>query len=217
MLTLIPFTGFYESIHSEAIDQMVEQIADHHYEFADTDGLDPRQVFELFNDCTNYRQAYEDYAKAYTERFSTFFEDETGLKLDLTFVHLDSPREYNFSTDVIQAKVDYKQVHDLLLHSAAENHRNLKEVMTERFTSHSGFISFYSPDLADHLEAGMSHWDENQVQCLIDAALRQAGVEEYEVDLNISEQIDVFRVVEAAVDWERVEDGLNAMKAQTTK
>lgn len=220
MLTTIPFAGFYQTVHSDAIEREVARIAEHYAESSSPSQLDPVEVFKLFDQHTNYRHSYEAYAKSYTEHFSTFFTEETGIRAEFTFKILDSPKEYNFSTDVIRAEVLFQDMQAMMNCAAAENFSHLNQVMQDRFTSRPGFLSFYSPDVSDHLDTPLSHWDENQVQCLIDAALRQAGVEEYEVDLAVAEQIDVFRVVEDAVDWRRVEAGLAEMSEaaeQTTE
>jgi hypothetical protein len=84
---------------------------------------------------------------------------------------MDSPRFYNFETDRIYAKNTKKQVRALRKH-VADN--NLQKVIEDRFTSRSGFISYYDNDLkAWSKDAGA--WDHNQVETLLLAVMYQAG------------------------------------------
>ena len=79
-----------------------------------------------------------------------------------------SPREYNFTTDRIFIKLPAKEIRRI--HKATEP-EVLAEVAAEEFTSRSGFISFYSPDVESW--GPLKTWDHNQRYCLLTAYARQ--------------------------------------------
>jgi hypothetical protein len=95
----------------------------------------------------------------------------------MTFESMDSPREYNFSTDRIYGEVPLKVVRELFRRSKAEGHATLTAIIARRFTSRSGFMSFYPSDLAEWLaKAGpLAEWDHNQLGTLFLAGLAMAG------------------------------------------
>ena len=155
MLTSIPFSGFYYSQHSANIDRAVTDM------FTDRDtGCTPNGGLEmaLFNTC-DYRKVYTSYARSYCEDFG----DWLGIK-SLKFDELSSPREYNFTTDRIFAKVTLK---DLYRVKREVTPLGLAAMAKEMFTSRDGFSSFYSPDVKSW--GGLAGWDVNQCGCLLAA------------------------------------------------
>lgn len=158
----LPFSGFYQSLHDGALDNAVEQM------FSDSatgtqrnEGLEQR----LFNLC-NFSQVHNSYAKAYAEAFAQAFGLET-----LKFEKLVSPREYNFDTDRIFAFIDGAELERLY---QKVNRQSLAQLVTEKFTSCSGFHSFYSNDLADW--GPVSDWDHNQAGTLLEALASQESM-----------------------------------------
>jgi hypothetical protein len=155
MQTLIPFSGFYSSLHSDNVDQTVTQL------FADRDtGCNPNEGLEMALSRTcNYKQVYANYAKAYCENFGAWL----GIP-SLKFEELSSPREYNFTTDRIFAKVSlkdlYKVKREVLPTALAERAKSM-------LTSYDGFMSYYSPDVKSW--GGLANWDANQCNCLLAA------------------------------------------------
>lgn len=134
----IPFWGFYESIHDSNIDQAVDDAFNYDYETGEEIELDYKFYDAKFMADIDWSAIHKGYAKAYTEAFGERFD------LDLEFVELTSPREYNFSTDRIFAKVPIEQINKI--RKEVEAHEKYPEYIKERFTSYDGFISFYSND-----------------------------------------------------------------------
>lgn len=132
----LPFAGFYESIHSEEIDRALEDGFNYDYETGDE-----KEVPDIWGADYDYNAICREYCKEYTEAFG----DKFGL--DLTFDDMWSPREYNFSTDRIFALVPRDQINKI--RKEAEAHDGWGEYIKERFTSSSGFHSFYSSDYRD--------------------------------------------------------------------
>lgn len=156
MLTIIPFSGFYESVHDEALDDALNQI------FADDRG-DPNDG--LINRAFDYIKWHEvqiKYAEAYAEAFADEFEIK-GAK----FESMQSPREYNFTTDRIFMEVPQEEMQRIFDETPP---MTLSDVAKEMFTSRSGFISFYSSDWRSW--GPLPTWDHNQCFALIQAHVR---------------------------------------------
>lgn len=153
---VIPFGGFYESLHSGETDNAID------YFFQDDRG-EPRPALSarLYENC-NFRAVFNGYAREYAKQFA----HEFGLE-SLEFCELVSPREYNFTTDRIFCTVGSGDVDKML----AETEKGLfNETAAEWFTSRDGFSSFYSPDIATW--GDVSGWDHNQLACLLEAFVR---------------------------------------------
>lgn len=150
MLTTVPFSGFYNSLHDAQLNQALEQM------FSATGcQVNSRLFNEAFN-AVDWGFVHVSYARAYVDAFA----EEFGVKL--SFESLRSPKEYNFTTDLVFAEISEDEVRRLF----DEADKSLLTAITkEQFTSRPGFISFYSPDWStwgDVLE-----WDHNQVGALL--------------------------------------------------
>jgi hypothetical protein len=165
MLTTIPFGGFYDSLHSGAVDDVEERM------FTDENGNDCAWSDDLRSRVTNranYKAIYTEYAKDYCERFGCW------LKIDsLKFDEMKSPRFYNFETDRIFAylsKADAIKLHNSVPYDA------LVAKAKERFTSRDGFASFYDPDITTW--GPVETWDHNQIGTIMEvAAVEEHGSE----------------------------------------
>lgn len=156
--TTIPFTGFYESIHSSIIDDAIE------YHFSDREGYGLHKTpWELD---FNYRKAMEEYSKKYCNILSE------ELDIDLTYKDLESPKEYNFTTDRIFVLIKES---DLIRIRESLSDEALEEYVKDKFTDRSGFISFYQNSLKDtgneyrrSWDRPVTEWDHNQIGTLIE-------------------------------------------------
>ena len=133
MLATIPFSGFYESVHMDALEREGEEFP----------GADWRKVF--FS-----------YAKAYATEYLH------AACIVGEFESLESPREYNFSTDRIFVDIPADEVRRML---ATVDMETLAQVAKDRHTTRPGFISFYSPQVGDW--GSVETWDCNQLETLI--------------------------------------------------
>ncbi len=176
-LTNIPFTGFYESEHASMIDDEINMI----FETDDNGGTHavPDDLYKY----ADYKGMFTDYAKLYAEVFADHFEEETGVKLDLEFESMTSPKFYNFETDRIFAHISTKAIQDMFTLSEDENHISLKKVIADRHTSRSGFHSFYSNDPEEWLSKSVTDWDNIELETLIHAVyFSKTGKGVYEDD-----------------------------------
>ena len=113
----LEFGGFYHSWHSERIDNDIS-----HYDY-DWEKVD-------------YNKTYDNYCKGLLENVN--YE----LDLNLEFVELDSPREYNFTTDKIITSIPHKEFTDLK--QEYTNDKEFVDWINEESRSRDGFSSFYS-------------------------------------------------------------------------
>jgi hypothetical protein len=160
METGLPFSGFYNSTHDAEMDHALEGMVS-------DDRGDPHPDAADLSQNVHWQAACTAYARLYAEKFAGAFKDATGIDLSLTFKELDSPREYNFTTDRIFAEVPTDKVEAVY---AKVDKDVLDAAIAKEFTSRSGFMSFYPNSLAAWLEKGaVTTWDANQVGTLIEA------------------------------------------------
>lgn len=136
----IPFSGFYESWHNENLKNAFDSI------FQDDHGLMPEKVIRAYNACDSkikWRQAQNEYSREYVEALNHFLGESL-----LAFDSLESPREYNFTSDRIFCEISRE---NLIKAYKATPAVMLQTVISDQFTSCDGFISFYP----DHLDS----WD----------------------------------------------------------
>lgn len=151
--TTIPFSGFYESVHNLALDDALNSM------FGTREAGNPVEAFVArANDAMDWKAVHTEYAREYSEAFASLVE------LDLKFEALESPREYNFTTDRIFCKITE---YSLLKAYAIVDKAVLADVAKQRHTSHSGFSSFYDPGIETWGE--VLEWDLNQIGTLMQA------------------------------------------------
>jgi len=112
----LAFGGFYHSEHSDNIDSREEMYG---YNWEDVD----------------YKETHLNYCNAYLNKLSE------ELEINLKFIQLDSPREYNFTTDKIVCSISNKDFKALL---DAYDTKELFNYIEEHSKSRDGFYSFYS-------------------------------------------------------------------------
>lgn len=117
--TNVNFGGFYESIHSNIIDTYVE---DYEYDFENVD----------------YKTTYKSYAKDYIKVLNN------KLDTNISFKALNSPRFYNYSTDVISIEISKKDALKLFQYVRNEElKQEVFEIIKDSSTSKDGYIAFY--------------------------------------------------------------------------
>lgn len=157
------------------------------------------ELGELLFRHTDYRAAYQSLARTWADAF----DHEAGQILGMTvpdkrrrwtgegfvtepwdrpsigarFESMDSPREYNFTTDRLFVDVPLKTLRAMFRKSAEGRHEALANIIRERHASRSGFHSFYSVDLTRWLSKPLRDWDHNELGTLILAALETAGAD----------------------------------------
>ena len=229
----IPFDGFYESQWSHQIDWSQEQWAEYEAderedgERARPEGerLSVDSLVGLLFRFTDYKATYAELTRDYVGALDYLAASELDCwkwgegrewrdgefrtipvrvySLGLEFEALDSPREYNFATDRIFAKIRLGMVRRLFAISAREGHATLSALIEDRFTSRSGFASYYPNALDDWLAKPLRDWDHNELGTLLRAVLQAAGADEDRIrretfDLVFNGNGDIW---ENHVDW----------------
>lgn len=152
---ILPFSGFYCSLHDSAIDDAIAQL------LSDDQGMPlSDQLSSRFVDACDYRYAFWQYAAHYAQQFAEEF-----TLASLKFNRLDSPREYNFETDRIFCDISSEDIDKMKQSTLAAT---LAKVAARRHTSRDGFHSFYSPDTADW-PSDVHTWDVVQLSTLLEA------------------------------------------------
>lgn len=169
MLTTIPFSGFYNSMHDAEIDRVLEQM------LSDSSGCHPASDRISEEIWSHINTPMVEYTEAFVESFNVLFNGETGLNVKLEWESVSSPKYYNFSTDRVFAAVSLADVQAMFRKVDREV---LDKVAADRFTSRSGFISHYSPYWRSW--GSMAEWDWNQVGTLIEALVTQFLSPEWE-------------------------------------
>jgi multidrug efflux pump subunit AcrB len=146
MNTRLEFGGFYESMHSNLIDQAVEMYhADENgyfdYELvSDTVGLD----WDAFRDA---------YMHEWARLFELWLEAEYELKVHFTNLKLWSPRFYNFRTDEIDCELTEREVQDIL--DKFDKDEAIDNYIRQETQNRDGFMSFYTYDEAKANKEGV--------------------------------------------------------------
>lgn len=164
-LCVIPFSGFYESLHDSALDDALNQM------FSDRDTgchVNEDLVMRAWSSM-KWHQVHIDYAKEYVDDFSREF------KLSLEFDELKSPREYNFVSDRVFCWISTESLKRVF---GEVNTPALRIKIHENHTSRDGFYSYYSNTL-ESWPADVTEWDHNQIGTLLQAFVEQESVDEF--------------------------------------
>lgn len=152
-LSVIPFSGFYNSLHDSELDHALEMM------FSDDSGNPNDGLVSRAFDLVQWQRVHA----AYAAHYAAAFIEEFGIE-GAAFESMTSPREYNFETDRVFITLPESEVTRILSVTPRET---LDAVAAEMFTSRSGFISHYSPDVDSW--GPVAEWDHNQCFALLSA------------------------------------------------
>lgn len=134
----LPFSGFYESIHDQEIDDAIEREFSYNYETDEEQEITPEVSDAIYAADVNWQEIREEYCKNFVEAFGDKYE------LTLTYDALWSPREYNFSSDRLFALIPREEIDKI--RKEVEAHAEWPAHVEANFKSYDGFISFISND-----------------------------------------------------------------------
>ena len=164
------FPGFYESSLSVAMDDAIEARAS-------DEGLEYDDCFDKYN--------FKAAQLAITQKWLKNFNQKTGL--NIKFHDIDSPREYNFRTDRVFGTIkkdEFQKIRDVVSFDA------LKKVVEDRFTSYSGFISFYPTDMEHWMKTPTDELDHNETQTIIMAFFIKNSYNDWSFAYDMEEAAD---------------------------
>lgn len=175
------FPGFYESRLSFITDCELERYCENRAEDMTSAEWYPEtyqpeelrltadEIGAFAWEFVDYRKIEDRISRDWVDFYVRHVSDAVGFKITATFETLDSPREYNFTTDRVFFKVALSTVRALFALSKREGHKALRALVEERFTSRDGFASFYPSDLDEWLEKPVAEWDHNELGTLFTA------------------------------------------------
>ena len=136
------FDGFYNSCSSDIIEQYEEE------------------------------HPNEDHAKN-EERLAIGFVKSLSnlIKVDIKFIRIISPREYNFTTDKIIASCDEANL-QTVWKKVQKNHKTescFEDTLNDLLTPSDGFIPLYSNDPLDWIGKNISEFNDVEVGIIIQA------------------------------------------------
>lgn len=134
----IPFDGFYNTIHDSAIDDALENCFNWNHEKQEEVEITDATRDAIFMADVDWNAIRLEYCERYVDAFG----DRFGLTL--TLEEVTSPREYNFATDRIFAKIPREQINKI--RKEVEEHKDWPQYIKDNFTDCSGFWSFYDND-----------------------------------------------------------------------
>ena len=158
----IPFCGFYESFISDDIDYQIGQQIEWDTDIYDLNE-DEQQVLDDSYLSVNRSSFYNQIAEHYTDLYIDALNERLkGFTLNAKFNLLTSPREYNFETDRIFIDIERDHAIDFIKYIIKNYKKELEKKIEDRFTSRSGFSSFYKNSI-DLWTKDYSEWDHNQI------------------------------------------------------
>ena len=158
----IPFCGFYESFISDDIDYQIGQQIEWDSDIYDLNEDEQQILWDSYLSVNRkyfYNQIAQDYTNFYIEILNRRLK---GFELKAKFNLFTSPREYNFKTDRIFINIEKNHAIDFIKYIIKNYKKELEEKIKQRFTSRSGFNSFYKNSL-DLWPKDYSEWDHNQI------------------------------------------------------
>ena len=160
----LPFSGFYETWHSQILDDAIES------DYRDEMGVAPDDFWSEVE--VKWTEVHAAYAKVYAETVldklgevdDSLTVSKPVMDLILANLKLQSPKEYNFDTDHIYAPIPTSEVTDELtnwmktVHRYVQDHQEIlvgvKDFQVDRTEYRSGYIPRFD------LEQVESEWDE---------------------------------------------------------
>ena len=194
-------------------------------------------VSQMLFDCADYSAAHREIAQAYVDSFSYLAAEALGISAPITrkiydwqskkyktrraiettlrleFAAMESPREYNFTTDRIFAKFPVSVVQRLWAICKEDGFTTLGKIADARHTSRSGFISHYRADWESW--GHWKEWDHNQLKTLLIAACDIVGFDCDDSDLALYySTVEGLNAWSNCVDWPKFESARIEKRAE---
>jgi len=133
--TRLTFGGFYESIHSNNIDNLIECYIEYYNEENNTN-----KEYDDFD--FDYSKMHNQYIKQYCDLLEDYILNEYNLDIKFTDLQLISPSYYNYETDKIECKINKPST----LMDYFKTHYDFLEYLESATQSYSGYTSHYDYD-----------------------------------------------------------------------
>lgn len=211
----IPFCGFYCSWYDSELDSIIERECEYRCDSRNGDSfvdIPENEYSEILYRFADFGAAYQEIASKYVDRFNDFLCEELNIDqgFSLEFEKMESPKEYNFSTDRIFAFIPEEKVNELFDNV---NQGDLAAAIKDHFTPRSGFIPFYSDDVLTWLAKPVLEWDYNELSMLLHGLLKQVD-DEWEFAIYDRMLEDCQTAFDKCVDWAKVDEAVQAWKEE---
>lgn len=149
-IDLVSFEGFYQTIWDS-----VFEVSDYEYRNEVVEDED----FTFDND--SYQKAV---CEAYTQQWERWLQQYVCKDIKLSFVGVQHPLAYNFSTDTIQVKIGLSgEAKNAIIAKVKYHREKIATWIKENHSSCDGFWSFLSDDIRDwNRTALFSHKSDRQ-------------------------------------------------------
>jgi hypothetical protein len=208
------FRGFYQTHWEQLLGDIEELYAGMHAEEERAEGgLDQDEIAELLSETSSVSRLCIGIAKRFCQGFDTEMSQKLGFRLGLKFARLDSPSEYNFTTDRIVAGMPLGTAERLFALSERDGHERLGKAIREAFTPHPGFVPYYSNRAGDWTAKPVAAWDSVELGVLLDAFV------DTDIDSDLYHDIaegGAYEAFEDCVDWKRFEEKADALRREKT-
>ncbi len=157
------FPGFYETILDERyIEEGEREMLQNQY--PDFEHLSDWEI-----DSDNYRNTV---TKEFAEMYINELNDKLQLNIKLTSESINSPREYNFTTDKIICNIEVGDYDSFIakitnLMSDPKYRVKLAKIIKERHSDAPGFWSFMSNDIEDWFGYLVDPDNTNYLECVL--------------------------------------------------
>jgi hypothetical protein len=240
----IPFAGTYESIFSHELDHAAEMESYNRVEDGSNEGdessypealrLDESTISSEYLYAVDCPAAFESMAADYADAFAGEVDSALGIDSRIRFESMDSPREYNFTTDRLFVYMSESAIREIWAAHAADKFETLAQVIERRHRSRDGFHSFYSADLESWIndESGAPRdpltFDHNESETLLIAAFELPANARHKPGAAVSDLNEAMRDAEMSVceywsgnagadnflDWDKYQAELNEARAE---
>lgn len=163
----LPFTGLYQSMLDAELDDDFEREMDGN----DLSISECQELFDVIHDATDNTKYNNLLCKRYAEHVAGLLNDEYGTNIKFESTEYVPMNGQNVGDYVITSVL----VSELPTLENLANHIGLDDIwddlqgISERyFTSRSGFISFYDPNITHLKGAKYENWDEAYIMVLVE-------------------------------------------------
>ena len=215
LLINISFAGLCDSIYSSGLDYEEESFCEYEAEKESSEyetealRIDAREYADIVYHVADYNAMHKLVAAQYSEAFNATVKANCDIDLRIVHESMESPREYNFTTDRIFCYIPKSIVKKLFKLTSKEA---LADRIKANHTSYDGFCSFYSNDLATWQEKPVIEWDFNELGTLLQAYLSDKLPRDWNIDTY--ENIDFHSIFESSVDWQAYEAKVAELRAE---
>lgn len=163
----LPFMGLYQSALDLELDEDFERDMEYH-------GLsvsDSQDLFDTIHDATDYQKYNNLLCKRYADHVAGLLTEEYGTNITFSEAEYVPLNGQNVGDCVIVSVLvsELPSLEQLSSHIGLDDiWDDLQGVSGKYFTSRSGFISFYDPNITRLKAAKYENWDEAYIMVLVE-------------------------------------------------